>query len=116
MKRALLILFCLALAHPAFAVDPPALEKTDAKQIMESMSWTEVTIVAVRQGVDANGVAAPIYATVVGLGKLRGERHSILQTLYFDKDLDWHFIQLSDQTARVWNKNGFQEIKPWASW
>jgi hypothetical protein len=116
MKRAALILCCLALVHSAWALDPPPLEKADAKRIMESMDWTQVTIIAIRQGVDANGVVAPIYATVVGLGKLRGETHSISQTLCFDKELDWHFLELSERSARLWNKNGLQEIKPWAQW
>ncbi|MEP6671857.1 MAG: hypothetical protein ABJF10_22035 [Chthoniobacter sp.] len=116
MKRIALLLLCLRLASPAFAFEPPLLEKSDAKRIMESMDWTEVTVVAVRQGVDAQGATAPIYATVVGVGILHGEHHSISQTLFYDRDLDWHFLLLGDKGARVWNKNGYQEIKPWALW
>ena len=120
MRRAALLLFfcCLLLVPPAFAAasDPLPLDKVDAQHIMESMSWTEVTIIAIRQGVDAKGAVAPIYATVVGVGLLRGEHHSINQTLVYDKDLDWHFLELRDKGARVWNKNGYQEIKPWATW
>jgi len=117
MKRVALLLLCLLLARSAaFAFDPPLLEKPDAKRIMESMDWTEVTIVAVRQGVDAKGAAAPVYATVLGVGKQRGEQHSISQTVYYDRDLDWHFLELRDKGALVWNKNGYQEIKPWTTW
>jgi hypothetical protein len=115
MKRALLLLISLFLAHSAFA-DPPPLEKADAKKIMELMQWSQVTIIAIRQGVDANGVAAPVYATVVGLGNYQGEHHRILQTLFYDKDLDWHVLELNERSARVWGKNGYQEIKPWAAW
>ena len=116
MKRALLLLVCLFLAHSALAFDPPPLEKTDAKRIMEFMEWSQVTIVAIRQGVDASGVAAPAYATVIGLGNFQGQHHSICQTLFYDKDLDWHFLEMTDKSARVWSKNGYQEIKPWAGW
>jgi hypothetical protein len=80
------------------------------------MSWTDVNIIAIRQGVDANGMAAPIYATVVGLGSFKGEHHSISQTLVFDKDLDWHVLVLTERSGQVWNKNGYREIKPWAQW
>jgi hypothetical protein len=116
MKRALLLLVCIFFVQSAFSFDPPPLEKADAKKIMESMQWSQVTVVAIRQGVDANGVAAPVYATVIGLGNFRGEHHSICQTLFYDKDLDWHFLEMTDRSARVWSKNGYQEIKPWAAW
>jgi len=104
------------LAHSAFAFEPPLLDKPDAKRIMESMSWTEVTIIAIRQGMDAKGIAAPVNATIIGVGILRGEHHSISQTVYYDRDLDWHFLELRDKGALVWNKNGYQEIKPWTTW
>ena len=116
MKRVVLVLFCWLLASPLFAFEPPVLEKPDAKRIMEAMEWTEVTVITVRQGVDAQGAVAPIYATVIGLGLLHGEHRSISQTLYYDKDWDWHFLQLGDKGARVWNRNGCQEIKPWGLW
>jgi len=120
MKRvALLLVFCCLLLVPAAfaaAADPSPLEKVDAQHIMEAMGWTEVTIIAIRQGVDAKGTVAPIYATVVGVGLLRGEHHSITQTLTYDKDLDWHFLELRDKGALVWNKSGYKEIKPWATW
>ena len=118
MKRIALLVICLwtMLAGSASAFEPPPLEKVDAKRILEAMDWTEVTVISVRQGVDARGAAAPIYATVVGLGKLRGEHHSICQTLFYDKDLDWHFLEIGDKAARLWNRSGCQEIKPWALW
>src|SRR5205823_563791 len=109
MKRIALLVASLwmMLAGSVFSFEPPPpLEKVDAKRIMEAMDWTEVTVIAVRQGVDARGAVAPIYATVVGLGKLHGEHHSICQTLYYDKDLDWHFLELRDKAARFWNRNG----------
>jgi hypothetical protein len=80
------------------------------------MQWSQITIVAIRQGVDANGVAAPVYATVFGFGNYQGAHHSIAQTLFYDKDLDWHVLEMTEKTARVWSKNGFQEIRPWPAW
>jgi hypothetical protein len=109
----LLMVVPAAVAAPG---DPPPLNKTDAQHIMEAMDWSNVTIIAIRQGVDAKGTVAPIYATVIGVGKYGGDHHSINQTLVYDKDLDWHFLELRDKGARVWNKNGYQEIKPWAAW
>ncbi len=116
MKRAVLLLFVLFLTHPLFGFEPPALEKAAAQRIMESMAWTEVTIIAIRQGVDAKGLAAPVCATVIGLGKCEGRHRSIMQTFHFDRDLDWHVLEVSEKSARVWNKDGYREIKPWATW
>jgi len=118
MKRVapLLVCICVMVVRSAFAHEPPPLAKVDAQRIMEAMDWTEVTVIAIRQGVDAKGAFAPIYATVVGLGKLHGEHHSICQTLYYDKDLDWHFLELREKSARLWNRNGCQDIKPWGLW
>jgi len=116
MKRIGLIFLFLILVHPAWALDPAPLEKADAKRILETMNWTQVTVVAIRQGVDANGVVAPIYATVVGLGMLGGQHHSTSRTLYFDQDLGWHCLELTDKSARIWTANGVRDVKPWAQW
>ncbi|EDY17658.1 hypothetical protein CfE428DRAFT_4697 [Chthoniobacter flavus Ellin428] len=118
MKRVALFLVWLGMmvGHSAFASEPPPLEKSDAQRIMEAMDWTDVTVLAIRQGVDAHGATAPIYATVVGLGTFQGRHHSICQTVYYDKDLDWYFLDIHDQSARLWNKNGCQDIKPWGLW
>jgi hypothetical protein len=118
MKRIILILFfCLfSLAQPLWAYEPPALEKPDAQAVLDAMGWTEVTIVAIRQGVDCKGAIAPIYATVIGMGKYCDQHRTINQTLYYDKDLGWHYLELREKSACVWTRNGFQEIKPWALW
>jgi hypothetical protein len=118
MKRIIgfLIFFWIISDFFVFGAEPPPLEKVDAKRIMEAMDWTEVTVIAVRQGVDSKGAVAPIFATVVGLGMFHGEHHSICQTLYYDKELDWYFLELRDKSARLWNRNGCQDIKPWGLW
>ena len=116
VKLSVLTLAVVLLILPARAFDPPTLGKAEAKRILEFMDWQEVTIVAIRQGVDAKGVAAPIYATVLGIGKCQGRHQTICQTLYFDSELDWHVLELNEKSARVWTKCGLREIRPWASW
>jgi hypothetical protein len=116
MNALIAVLFSLLLAWPAAALEPPALEKPDAKRILEFMDWREVTVIAVRQGVDAKGAVAPIYATIIGLGKLRGDHRHICETVYYDKDLDWHALELGAKSARVWNKHGYHDIRPWSTW
>ena len=116
MRHLIVFLLSVLIVSPALALDPVPLSKTDAKLILEYMEWKEVTVIAIRQGVDSRGAVAPIYATVIGLGKCRGRYQNICQTFYFDSDLDWHFLELSEKAARVWNKLGLQEVKPWTSW
>ena len=116
MKPALAILLLTFFTARVWGGDPPPLGKVEAKQILEFMDWKEVTVIAIRQGVDAKGAVAPIYATVVGLGKCRGHYQNISQTLCYDADLEWHVLELAERTARVWNKLGLVEIRPWATW
>jgi len=80
------------------------------------MNWRDLTLIAIRHGVDAKGVAAPIHATVLGLGTLEGPRRSICRSLYFDRELDWHALELHDRSARLWTKTGYREIQPWVTW
>jgi len=49
----------LLIVAPAIASDPPLLEKADAKRILEFMDWREVTVIAIRQGVDNKGAVPP---------------------------------------------------------
>ena len=114
MKTLLLLL--LAFAMPTFGAEPPALEKADAKRILEAMDWKEVTVVAVLQGVDAKGTAAPIYATVVAMGTKEGRHQNISQSLFYDQELGWFFYEIRDKQACIWTKEGFREVKPWATW
>ncbi len=116
MKRAVLLLLLIVVARPLHAFEPPPLARPDAQRILEAMSWTEITIVAIRQGVNGQGDAAPIFATVIGFGKSAGKNRGFTETLYYDRELDWHALELADRGARIWNKNDYQEIKPWATW
>jgi hypothetical protein len=116
MKRALLLLFLLFAVRPLHAFEPPLLSRADAHRILEAMAWTEITIVAIRQGVNPSGTAAPIFATIIGFGKNAGKNRGFTECLYYDRELDWHALELAERGARVWNKDGYREIKPWATW
>ncbi len=112
--RALFVL--LILASTSFADTPPPLRKPDAKRILELMEWREVTIITVHQGVNSKGTVAPIYGTVVALGTRDGRHQQINQTLYYDDEYGWFFYELGEKSARIWTKEGYREVKPWATW
>jgi len=118
MNRTVATLLLLALSVPTFAqaAEPPPLEKADAQKIMEAMEWTEVSVIAIRQGVDAKGAVAPIYATIVGLGTMNNEHHAFCEAVTYDKDLGWYFIELRGKSARLWTRDGYREFKPWSTW
>lgn len=113
MKRIALVV--LALVNSAFAFEVPSLEREDAKATLESMGWKEVTVVAVLQGVDDRGTAAPIYSTVMALATRDGHHQGLRQTFFFDKQYGWFFYELGEKKARIWSKAGFQEIVPWST-
>jgi hypothetical protein len=113
MMRAGLIL--LALMTSALAMEIPPMEKEDVRATLESMGWKEVTVVAMLQGVDEKGTAAPIYSTVIALGTKEGRHQAIRQTLYYDKQYGWFIYELGDKKALIWSKAGYQEIQPWTT-
>ncbi len=110
------LLALVLLSTTALAFDPPQLEKADAKKLLQHMDWREVTVIAIHQCLDAKGSAAPIYATVLGLGTRDSKHTRICQALTFDKDLGWHLLELGDKSARIWTKGGYRELKQWTTW
>ena len=112
----LIALACLFIASLAFAEEPPPLGRTEAKQILEHMDWRDINILAVRQGVDDKGAVAPIYATIVGFASRKTKDQTLCQTLQFDRELGWHFLETGEKEARIWNKDGYSEVKPWGTW
>ena len=111
-----LLAVALLITASAFAEDPPALGRTEAKRILEHMDWRGINILAIRQGVNEKGVAAPIYATVLAFATRNSKDQSVCQTLTFDRELGWHFLETNEKEARIWNKDGYSEVKPWGTW
>ncbi len=112
----LLLLTCLILTSAAFADDPPLLARGDAKQTLEHMGWREVNILAIRQGVDEKGAHVPISAIIVAYGTRNGKSQQFSQCLTYDRELGWHLLELGEKASRMWNKDGYFEIKPWGTW
>ncbi len=112
----LLALACLFLSSFARAEEPPPLGRPEAKQILENMEWRDVNILAIRQGVNEKGTVAPIYATVAAFATRKTKDQPISQTLTYDRELGWHLLEVEEKQARMWNKEGYWEIKPWGTW
>lgn len=100
----------------ARAEEPPPLARPEAKQILENMEWRDVNILAIRQGVNEKGTVSPIYVTVVAFATRKTKDQPITQTLIYDRELGWHLLEVEEKQARMWNKEGYWEIKPWGTW
>lgn len=112
----LIAIACLFLTSLAIAEEPPPLGRAEAKQILSNMDWRDVNILAVRQGVDEKGAVAPIHATVIAFATRKAKEQPVYQTLVFDRELGWHLLEVGEKQARMWNKEGYWEIKPWGTW
>jgi hypothetical protein len=112
----LLALACLLITSMARAEEPPPLARPEAKQILENMEWRDVNILAIRQGVNEKGTVSPIYVTVVAFATRKAKDQPISQTLTYDRELGWHLLEVEEKQARMWNKEGYWEIKPWGTW
>ena len=112
----LLAIACLFITTFARAEEPPPLARTEAKQILEHMEWRNVNILAIRQGVNEKGTVAPIHATIVAFATRKTKDEPITQALTYDRELGWHFLEVGEKQARMWNKEGYWEIKPWGTW
>lgn len=111
-----LLAVTLLFTAPAFAEEPPPLGRAEARRILDHMEWRGINILAVRQGVNDKGAVAPIYATVLAFATRDSRDQSVCQTFTFDRDIGWHLLEVSEKEARLWNKDGYIEIKPWGTW
>ncbi len=118
MKSPLRILafLCLFFTSTVFAEDPPPLVKAEAKQILEAMDMRNVNVLAIRQGVNEKGTVSPIYATIVAFATRKTKDQPISQCLTYDRELGWHLLEVEEKLARMWNKEGYWEMKPWGTW
>lgn len=112
----LLAFACIFITSLAFAEEPPPLGRIEAKQILEHMELRDINILAIRQGVDEKGTVAPIYATIVGFASRKTKDQTLCQTVQFDRELGWHLLEVGEKLARMWNKAGYWESKPWGTW
>jgi hypothetical protein len=95
---------------------PPDLVRDDAKRILEAMDWKGVHVVSIRQGMNARGDVAPIYATIVALAARDNQSDQVCQTVMYDNDLGWHLLELDSKAARVWTKDGYKESRIFTTW
>jgi len=106
------------------SLEPSAVQRAvpEAKLLVFTPAWTRNGVgsaKASRQTVgDLNekGIAAPIYATVLAFATRNSKDQSVCQTFTFDRELGWHFLETNEKAARIWNKDGYSEVKPWGTW
>lgn len=114
MTRRHLSLFS-ALVIPAvatFAAPPPEpLAKEDAQKTLIAMGWDRVQVVAIVDGVHQQGVASLSCATAIGLGRRDGHEQNFVQSFFYDRDLGWFYYESDAGRLRLWNRDGYREIK-----
>lgn len=103
-------------ASIASAEEPPPLARVEAKQILVHMDWRDVNVLVIRQGVDEKGAYIPIRATVVAYASRNAKDQQVNQCLMYDHDIGWHLLEIGEKSSRMWNKEGYWEIKPWGTW
>jgi hypothetical protein len=99
----------------ALAGDPPALQRVDAKRLLELMEWRDVHIVTIQQGINDRGTVDTIFATVIALATRDNRNSTITQTLHYDSEFGWFYYEMGEKSARLWTKDGYREIKPFTS-
>lgn len=90
---------------------PPPISKDDAKRILETMDWLDVKVIAVVQGVNEKKVVAPSLAMVLALARRDGKYQDLKLDLYYDRDLGWFTFESNPQLFRIWNRDGYREVK-----
>lgn len=109
------ILAIASLITTTCFAQPPDLERPEAKRILEFMEWKDVNVIAIRQGVNAKGEVAPIYATV--LGSRRGQQEPAGLP---DADIRQGHRLASSRNAGKGGphltKDGYRKTKIWTTW
>ena len=108
-----LALILVSVARAAFAADPiPECTKDDVRRILLAQEWTNVNVVAVVNGINREKIASPSLCHALAFGSRRGRWQDLKVDLYYDRDLGWFSYESSPELFRVWNRDGYREIKP----
>jgi hypothetical protein len=110
---ALLFSLTLRAADPEC---PPPLSKDDARRILVAMTYGEISVVAVIQGINAKKVAAPTLALVLALAKRDGVFQNVQLDLYYDRDIGWFGYESTPKSFRVWTRDGYRELNSLNTW
>jgi hypothetical protein len=102
---------CLLFSVSAFALEPTPFEKADAVRTLLSMGYDRVKVIAIVDGVHQKRVATLSAATVIGLGQRDGRECEIVQSFFYDRDLGWFYYEFVDDQMRIWNRDGYREVK-----
>jgi len=102
----------LFLSQLARAAEPFPFDKADAVRTLIAMGYERVKVVAIVDGVHTKKVASLSCATVIGLGRRGGHDCEIVQSFFYDRDLGWFFYETLDGIMRIWNREGYREVKP----
>ena len=101
----------LAVSSAAFAAPPDPLDKSDAQRTLLAMGYDSVQVVAIVDGVHQKGVSSLSCTTVIGLGRRDGKEQDIVQSFFYDRDLGWFYYELDPSCMRIWNRDGYREVK-----
>lgn len=103
---------CLFLPHFACAIEPVPLAKADAVATLLAMGYERVKVVAIVDGVHEKRVASLSCATVIGIARRDGCDHELVQSFFYDRDLGWFYYETVNGLMRIWNRDGYREVKP----
>lgn len=102
----------LFLSHFARAAEPIPFDKADAVRTLISMGYERVKVIAIVDGVHTKKVASLSCATVIGLGQRDNRDEEIVQSFFYDRDLGWFYYETVNGIMRIWNREGYREVKP----
>ena len=101
------------LAATALAAPEPVPEFTreDARGILVAQEWRDITIIAVVNGVSREKIASPSLSHALALARRDGKWHDLKFDVYYDRALGWFTYESTSEMFRVWNRDGYREIK-----
>jgi len=94
------------------AIPVPECTKDDVRRILRAQDWTDVNVIAVINGLNREKIAAPSLCHILAFGRRDGRWQDLKVDLYYDRDLGWFAYESSPELFRVWNRDGYHELKP----